>query len=223
MICGWVWVLKTSLCIREASPNLWKPSHTNTSFSLELRSPAPTRSPWTRGRCSLKRPRSEFHVVNVPKKNKMIQNRNNVPSILSLKRMMVQTLIVCFVCLFPGWWDHKDHESLHKHDREEALQCEVCLQFWEQLDQMIDMAGHQIITERKQTWREGAEKRLESRKHRDSVLIDKLHTCYHTCCHSYTGHFVYPTWNVINCLNVQETTDGICFLSLHQPQPPIKN
>lgn len=38
----------------------------------------------------------------------------------------------------PGWRDHKDHESLHKHDREEALQCEVCVQLWKQLDQVID-------------------------------------------------------------------------------------
>lgn len=75
----------------------------------------------------------------------MIQNRNNVPSVLSLKRMIVQTLIGCFVCLFPGWRDHKDHESLHKHDCEEALQCEVCLQLREQLDQMTDVSGHQIM------------------------------------------------------------------------------
>lgn len=42
-----------------------------------------------------------------------------------------------FIPALPGWRDHKDHESLHKHDCEEALQCEVCLQLWEQLDQVI--------------------------------------------------------------------------------------
>lgn len=55
MICGWVWVLKMYQCTSEASPNLWRLFRMSTSFSLEPRSPAPTRSPWTRERCSLKR------------------------------------------------------------------------------------------------------------------------------------------------------------------------
>lgn len=42
-----------------------------------------------------------------------------------------------FIPALPGWRDHEDHESLHKHDSEEALQCEVGLQLWEQLDQVI--------------------------------------------------------------------------------------
>lgn len=43
----------------------------------------------------------------------------------------------------PGWRDHKDHESLHKHDREEALQREVGLQLRQQLDQV--MAGDETV------------------------------------------------------------------------------
>lgn len=52
---------------------------------------------------------------------------------------------VCFVCTLSGRRDHKDHESLHKHDREEALQCEVSVQLWNQLDQVIDLTGHQNV------------------------------------------------------------------------------
>lgn len=47
-----------------------------------------------------------------------------------------------FTCTFPGWRDNKDHESLHKHDCKEAVQREVCVQLWKQLDQVIDCTGH---------------------------------------------------------------------------------
>lgn len=36
-----------------------------------------------------------------------------------------------------GWRDHQDHEGLHQHDREEAMQREVCVQLWKLLDQMM--------------------------------------------------------------------------------------
>lgn len=154
MICGWAWALKTCPCTSEVSPSLWRPSHTNTSFSLERRSPAPTRSLWTRGRCSLKRPR---YLIRIPSQIHPKQAKITPPPVL--------TWIVCLVCLCPGRRDHKDHESLHQHDREEALQCQVCLQFWEQLDQMMDTAGSQIWWknhEKQQMWRESAEKRPSS-------------------------------------------------------------
>lgn len=54
MTCGSVSALTTCLCINEVNPNLWRPSSTNTSPSLGPRSPAPTRSSWKRGRCSLR-------------------------------------------------------------------------------------------------------------------------------------------------------------------------
>lgn len=53
-----------------------------------------------------------------------------------------------FVPVLPGWRDHKDHESLHKHDREEAVQCEVGLQLRQQLDQV--MAGDETVGKRSQ-------------------------------------------------------------------------
>lgn len=46
-----------------------------------------------------------------------------------------------FICTSAGWRDHKDHESLHKHDREEALQREVGIQLRKQLDQVIGRLG----------------------------------------------------------------------------------
>lgn len=53
-------------------------------------------------------------------------------------------LTVCFPCAPAGWRDHKDHESLHKHDCEEALQREVCVQLWYKLDQMIELTGRKM-------------------------------------------------------------------------------
>lgn len=60
--------------------------------------------------------------------------------------LVVSWVTVCFVCTLAGWRDHKDHEGLHKHDREEALQCEVCIQLWHQLDQVIDLTGDQMYS-----------------------------------------------------------------------------
>lgn len=48
-----------------------------------------------------------------------------------------------FLPVLPGWRDHKDHESLHQHDRKEALQREVGLQLRQQLDQV--MAGGETV------------------------------------------------------------------------------
>lgn len=64
MTSGWAWALRTYPCTREESPSLWRPSHTSTSSSLARRSPAPTRSPWMREKCSLKRHRYA-HVCSV--------------------------------------------------------------------------------------------------------------------------------------------------------------
>lgn len=78
---------------------------------------------------------------------------------------MLFFLTVCYMGISPGWRDHKDHESLYKHDREEALQCEVCLQLWKQLDQVIDCTGHNTDTatihlnHNKQEWTEDVEMR----------------------------------------------------------------
>lgn len=155
MISGWVWALKMCPCTREASPNLWRPSRMSTSFSLVLRSPVPTRSLWMRGRCSLKRHRYLIFSVNI----RLCR---------FVRGIFASLLTVCFVCTLPGWRDHKDHESLHKHDREEALQREVCVQLWKQLDQVIDLAGHKMYsaavhpTENEQTWRGDAEKCSEN-------------------------------------------------------------
>lgn len=49
--CGSEWVRRMCLCIREENPNHWRPSSTSTLSSSARRSPAPTRSPWMRGRC----------------------------------------------------------------------------------------------------------------------------------------------------------------------------
>lgn len=82
MICGWVWVLKTCLSTRKASPSLWRPSHTSTSFSLALHSRAPTRSLWMREKCSLKHRRYitlcadiGFHMVDMPDKTLHMGNK----------------------------------------------------------------------------------------------------------------------------------------------------
>ena len=80
----------------------------------------------------------------------------------------------------PGRRDHKDHESLHKHDREEALQCEVCVQLWKQLDQVIDSTeGIKLdsatvhLMENKQAWIEDAER---GSKHLDRHFVSELST-----------------------------------------------
>ncbi len=65
MTSGWAWVLKMCLCTRGASRSLWRPFRTSTSSSSALLSPAPTRSLWTRERCSLKRHRWNIFSVNV--------------------------------------------------------------------------------------------------------------------------------------------------------------
>lgn len=59
-----------------------------------------------------------------------------------------------FLLVLPGWRDHKDHESLHQHDCEEALQREVGLQLRQQLDQV--MAGGEAArrcSQAPQAWR----------------------------------------------------------------------
>ncbi|KAG5283640.1 hypothetical protein AALO_G00044340 [Alosa alosa] len=36
-----------------------------------------------------------------------------------------------------GGRDHQDHKGLHQHDSQEALQCTLRIQLWQQLDQVI--------------------------------------------------------------------------------------
>ncbi len=122
---------------REESPSLWRPSHTSTSFSLALRSPAPTRSLWMREKCSLKHHRYAISSVDI--RLCMFVRGSSNSEFQSSSR-----LTVCFLCASAGWRDHKDYESLHKHDREEALQREVRVQLWKQLDQMIDLTGRKM-------------------------------------------------------------------------------
>lgn len=45
---------------------------------------------------------------------------------------------LCIICTLVGGRDHQDHESLHQHDSEEAVQCEICVQLRHHLDQVMD-------------------------------------------------------------------------------------
>lgn len=131
MTSGWVWALKMCLSTREESPSLWRPSHMSTSFSLVLLSPAPTRSPWMREKCCLTHHRYVICHVDIRLCVFVSGNRSS--------EFASRLCWLCFICLFPGRRDHQDHESLHKHDCEETLQCEVCVQLWNQLDQVINL------------------------------------------------------------------------------------
>lgn len=139
----------------EGSQSLWRPFLMNTSSSLVLHSPAPTRSLWMREKCSLKPRRytclsslfslagaSFPRVIKHCGKNKRATvpyKEESVPLNLNITFLVQLLKKITFICILAGWRDHQDHESLHKHDREEALQCEVCIQLWNQLDQVIPL------------------------------------------------------------------------------------
>lgn len=77
--------------------------------------------------------------------------------------------------------------------------------------------------ETQQAWRRvqrNAEKTFH-RQHRDTVLKAWQAPDWLLIPISYTGYFSHITWNVINCLNNQDTIDSVCFLSLHQPQTQL--
>lgn len=103
MTCGWGWALTTCPCTSEVNPNLWRPSSTSTSPSLELHSPAPTRSSWTRGRCSSKLHWWGFMCsppVGFGEQKLYVIEHADLHKLTSL-----------FCAL--GWRDHQDHEGLH--------------------------------------------------------------------------------------------------------------
>lgn len=100
------------------------------------------------------------------------------------------------LCVLEGGRDHKDHEGLHQHDRQEALQRHVRHQHRQRMDEVIDASqtdyrrvSNEIASERKSPCVEpgnmstqsekGRARNTEVSKHLDHSLFGETYShCY---------------------------------------------